>query len=213
MSVKIPILSLRYFISINPHLAFNEIRHSNHPESDAIIAYLYDISLIQHKTALALLEYLQHCGNIGPNKADSVLLRDETSIVMKAELIISYLKATIEKNIALIAAIHSLPSPTDLKSHKKRLELLRRRIPDTIRTTPYGELIFEFIGSEHLEELNKYRTAILHKKGLAQLQPHSFTKNEMFLDLPFGEIFSFLHHQHVKNSSVFLSSLALLTGR
>ena len=49
MIVKIPVISLQYFIDIDSAFAFNEIRKSGHPQSDNIISYLYDTILIQQK--------------------------------------------------------------------------------------------------------------------------------------------------------------------
>jgi hypothetical protein len=68
----------------------------------------------------------------------------------------------------------------------------------------------EFLTSKNLEELNNYRTGLLHKKGIADLQPHNYVgvKPE---DLPIAKIYHVLHEQHAKNTAMLLCALALLT--
>ena len=51
---------------------------------------------------------------------------------------------------------------------------------------------------------------ILHKKGISDLQPHSYV-GQSAIDNPLKKIFSVLMEQHVTNSAVLIGTYAMLT--
>jgi hypothetical protein len=83
-------------------------------------------------------------------------------------------------------------------------------IPKKTKDTFYYELINDFISSGNLETLNNYRSGLLHKKGISDLQPHT-QFNTMNDTGKFKEIFQDLNEQHAKGTVVLLSVLAILT--
>ncbi|MFO1438746.1 MAG: hypothetical protein U1F81_10575 [Verrucomicrobiaceae bacterium] len=213
MCVKVPVVSFRRFLDINARFAFNSIRKSKHPNGDELISYLYEIIFLQQKLATALHEFMRFVALFGSKKSkDALLINAEMDAIMKADLIFSYLKASLEKTVALTGLIYGASNLDSKKNHASRMKALLEAAPDDIESTPYGALLREFLKSENLEELNSYRSGLLHKRGVADLQPHNYVGREA-ANLPFRKIFDLLHEQHTKNTCVLLSALALLTDR
>lgn len=211
MIVIMPVISLRYFVDIHASFVFNEIRKSNHPRADDLISFLYDLLFLQQKTAIALLDFSIASSVTNDTKTnDAILVDAETDAIMGADLIFPYLKASVEKTLALVAATHLIEKLDDKKTHKAKMEALQKGLPDSVRKQPYCGFLLEFVKSENLEDLNKYRTGLLHKKGIADLQPHNYVGVNP-KSLPFKKVFAVLHEQHAKNSAVILAALALVT--
>lgn len=210
MVVKVPVSSMRYFLEIDAAFAFNSIRVAGHPDSDNIISYLYEILFLQQKTALSLLDYLCLAEQVRQEKCDSLLVKAELYGIMRADLLVTYLKASIEKILVLVASVFEIKGLDAQKTHKKKLELLARSLPPRIKNTDYGDFLFEMVKSENLAELNNYRSGLLHKKGIAALQPHNYAGCPPD-SLPDIRVFQYLHEQHAKNTAGLLAALAILT--
>ncbi|MBL7911085.1 MAG: hypothetical protein JNJ41_08545 [Bacteroidia bacterium] len=210
MVVKIPILSLRYYLNVHCEFAFNSIRQSKHEKSDGLISYLYEILFLQQKTAAALHEYIRLIVHLQDEKKRALFTNAEIDAIMKADLLFSYLKATIEKTIALTGLIYSVENLDSKKNHAGKVKSLVECIPKELYSLPYYQFVLEYIKPEYLEKLNNYRTGLLHKKGIADLQPHNYVgkKSET---LPLKKIFQVLHEQHTQNTAVLLGALAILT--
>lgn len=149
----------------------------------------------------------------GSKKAEGdLLLNAEIDTIMKADLVFSYLKASLEKTVALTGLVYGVTNIDSKKNHASRMKSLADAMPEGIESTPYGAFLLEFLKSENLEELNSYRSGLLHKKGIADLQPHNYVGHGI-AKLPFGKIFALLHEQHAKNTGVLMSALALLTDQ
>jgi len=108
IAIKIPILAVRYYLDIHYEFAFNSIRKSEHPKSDALIGYLYEVSLLQQKTAMALHEFIRKVVSSADKKQETLLTRSEVDAVSQAELAITYLKSSIEKMVNLVALTFSI---------------------------------------------------------------------------------------------------------
>jgi hypothetical protein len=212
MVAKIPVISIQYCAEIHNAFVFNEIRVANIENADDIISYIYELQNLQMKTAMSLHELIYLIDYNEKNKGDALLLQAELSAISEAETIINYLKATIEKIIILIGLIFSLKNLETKKTHKEKLMALDRAIPENVKNLFYFKLIQELIKSESIQELNNYRTGLLHKKGISKLQPHSFLRQNVD-DLPLRDLFSFMIEQHSKNSAVIISTYALLTDK
>jgi hypothetical protein len=207
---KTPIRSIRYFVDVHSRYTFNSIRKSNHKYANDIISYLYEILIIHQKTANSLHSLVKLIHSSQNNKKDALLLKNEIDASMTIDTVISYLKASIEKNVSLIGYTFNISKLESKKEHKKRLSALRQGIPDIVKKQPYYQYVEEYISSKRLEELNKLRTGILHKKGIASIQPHSFYQNEnAYKEL--SKLFHFLLDQHSINSTILIKSLCLLT--
>ena len=74
----------------------------------------------------------------------------------------------------------------------------------------YDFSLIRFIKSENLDELNNFRTGILHKKGISDLQPHNYVGQEAE-SLPLKKIFDILIEQQSKNTAVLIGTYSLLT--
>jgi hypothetical protein len=70
--------------------------------------------------------------------------------------------------------------------------------------------LIQHLSSASLQELNSYRSGLLHKKGIADLQPHAYVKKNP-RDAPFISLFEVLHEGHSKNTACLLACLAILT--
>lgn len=209
MVVKTPIISVQYFLDIHAAHTFSEIRASNHPYSDDIISYLYEVLFILQKTALSLHNYVLSVAYTKEQKKDMSFLKFEIDAIQNADLIFSYLKASIEKTIVMLGLIHNIPGLDEKKTHKAKLQALSA-LPTKITQKPYWGFVWEFIKSENLDELNKYRSGLLHKRGISDLQPHNYMNKEFSL-LPFEKMFTIMHEQYSKNTAVLIATLALLT--
>jgi len=212
MVVKIPVTSIQHYITIHSAFAFNEIRLANIETADDLISYIYELQYLQQKTAIALHEFLYLIDYTEKNKGEALLIQAELSAINEAETILTTLKATIEKIIVIIGLIYNLKSLETKKTHKAKLDALDKAIPEGVKKLHYYELIADLIKSESIEELNNYRTGLLHKKGISTLQPHSYV-GQNAQDLPLKEIFAFLIEQHSKNSAVIICTYALLTDK
>lgn len=207
---KIPIISIQYFVDVNSRYAFNEIRKSGHQYSSELISSLYDILFLQQKIAVCLHAYIRSMDIARREKQKSLFIKDEVDLIINAESIISYLKASIEKMLILIGYIFGNPSIDSKKTHIAKINTLKNIIPESVKINIYYKFVEELISTKNLELLNKYRTAILHKRGIANLLPHKFYANSNSKDT-FGPLFKDLHEQHSKNSIILISALALLT--
>ncbi|MGD0821594.1 MAG: hypothetical protein ABSA71_12735 [Desulfomonilia bacterium] len=210
MVVKVPIVSMQYFLEIDAAFAFNSVRQANHPNSDGIIPYLYDTLFLQEKTALLLLEYLTLVFKVREEKRESLIVKAEMYGIMHADLMVTYLKASIEKILALVATVFQIEGLDAKKTHKAKLEALNRSLPLRMKETYYGHFLLEMVKSEYLIELNNYRNGLLHKKGITDLQPHSYV-GHVVDSLPHLKVFQLLHDQHAKNTAGLLAALAMLT--
>lgn len=210
MLPKVTFLSLRYFVHPQALYLFRSVRISGHPRADALISGLYDLLFLQQKTAAALDELVRLTSFTNENKHDALLINAETTLLMYTDLLFVYLKATVEKTMTLVGLTHNVDGIADKKGHKKRYAALAKAIPNPSRDTFYGARVLMTTSSEALEDLNTFRNGLLHKKGIAKLQPHVFTGRPI-AESPVLELFSVLHEQHVANSVLLLASLALLT--
>lgn len=212
MVAKMPILSLRYFLDLHIHFAFNSIRRAKHPHGDDIISFLYDLLFLQQKTAIALLEYARLVAYAEKHKGDALLINAEVNAMMAADGLFAYLKASVEKTIALVGATHGIENLDAKKSHKKRVAALRAGLPPGVESLPYANFLFSMVGAENLEDLNNYRSGLLHKRGIADLQPHNYVGQSAQV-IPLRKVFGVLHEQHSKNTALLLVALALLTDK
>lgn len=211
MVVKIPVITVRHFVDLHYAFAFNSIRRSGHPQADPLVAYLYEIGIIQQKIAIALHEYVRLIHYARDHK-QGLLINAEVDAIREIENTVTQLKASMEKIVVLVGLIHGVTKLDEKKNHGAKLEALRKGLPKPVLETPYWKIIEDFISPASLEALNNYRTGMLHKKGIGKLQPHQYVDKE-FNETPFLEVFAFLHEQHGKNSTVLLCALALLTDR
>lgn len=210
MVVKVPVISFQYFLNIHKDFTFNSIRESEHPQANHLISYLYEILYLQQKIAYSLYDFTNQIIYAERNKKENLVIRAELNALMAADLIFSYLKASIEKIIVFVGLIYNLQNLDSKKPHKSKIRALLEGVPETAQKQFYFEFLMEFVKSENLEELNNYRSGILHKKGISDLQPHNYY-GERTNTLPLLKIFEAIHEQHAKNTAILISSLALLT--
>ena len=210
MIIKIPVVTLRYYLEIHADYAFNSIRKANHPQADSLIDYLYEILYIQQKTAIALQEFFRLTVYTENNKKQALMIAAEALSVMHADLIFTYLKASIEKIVVMLGLVFDNDKLDSKKTHKAKLESLYRSIPDRVKELEYFQFIKDFISSDLLSSLNNYRLGILHKRGISDLQPHNYIGIEPQL-LPLYKIYQVMQEQHMRNTSILLASLAILT--
>ncbi|MBA7555311.1 hypothetical protein ES705_47969 [subsurface metagenome] len=207
---KTPIRSLQYFVDVHSRFAFDSIRKSNHQYVDDIISYLYEALILNQKTANKLHGIVKLIDETRCEKGQAILLKSEIDAISEVDLIVTYLKASIEKITSLTGYTFNISKLEDKKEHKQRIKALESKIPEGVKRQPYYEFFIEHISTSQLEKLNKYRTGILHKKGISSNQPQEFyQKNESYKS--FTEMFNYLFEQHCKNSTILIASLALLT--
>jgi hypothetical protein len=209
MVIKIPVISFKWFLNIHFRYAVHQIRFAKHPYANELIAFLYDTLFLQQKTAIAISEYVRLAAFTGQNKAEAVMINAEVNAIMQADLVFTYLKSTIEKSMTILAYTHGITNLDGKKNHKARLVALEQGLPKIVMGTPYGQFVLRMIQSESIEDINSYRSGLLHKKGIADLQPHNYVNVDP-IDAPFIKIFSVLIEQHAKNTVVLLCTLALL---
>ena len=210
MVVKMPVTSIQYYLDLHCAFAFNEIRKSNYDNADDLISYIYELQYIQQKIALTLHEFLYLVDYNEKQKGSSLLIKAELSAIIGAETIFSYLKASIEKTMVVLGLIYGIKNLESKKTHKAKLEALDKGIPENAKKQFYYRFIMEFIKSENLDELNNFRTGILHKKGIADLQPHNYVGQDA-QSLPLKKIFQILVEQQSKNTAVLICTYSLLT--
>ena len=169
----------------------------------ALPIYLYEILFLQQKIAIGLHEYLRLIAYSEDQKKDALFTQSEIDAIMNADLVFSYLKASIEKTIILIGLTHEIPSLESKKTHKAKLDALINGIPQKVTQQYYFQFVFEFIQSENIDEVNNYRSGLLHKKGISDLQPHNYV-GEKSGTVPLKKIFQILHEQHSKNTAVLI---------
>lgn len=210
MVVKMPIISFQYYLDLHSSFAFNFIRKSKHPFATELISYLYETLYIQQKIAISLHEYLRLIGYTESQKNNAMFINAEINAIMYADLVFAYLKSSIEKTIVLLGLIYSISDLDSKKTHKAKLSALRSGLPVELEGLYYFKFTMEFISSENLDQLNTYRSGLFHKRGISDLQPHNYV-GEKAEDLPLKKIFEILYEQHVKNTGVLISTLAILT--
>jgi hypothetical protein len=210
MVIKMPVVSLWHYLDLHSEYAFNAIRKANHPHSDDLISYLYDILYIQQKIAISLHDFIRTTEHAETKKKDSLLMLAEVDAIRYGDLVFTYLKASIEKTVVLLGLTHGIKNLENKKTHSAKLSALLIGMPPSVTQQAYWEFVYEFIKPEKLEELNNYRTGLLHKKGTSKLQPHQYVGTKGAAT-PLVEIFSILLEQHAKNTAVLLGVLAILT--
>ena len=210
MVVKIPVTSIIHYVDIHSAFAFNEIRRANFPNADDLISYIYELQFIQQKIALSLHELIYLIDYAEKNKSNALLTKAELSSISEVETIFAYLKASIEKTIIIIGLTFGIKNLETKKTHKSKMDALMKDIPQRVKELFYYTFVFNFISSDSLESLNNYRTGILHKKGISDLQPHSYV-GQSAIENPLKKIFSVLMEQHAINSAVLIGTYAMLT--
>ncbi len=211
MAVKIPIISVKWFLNIHAEFAFNEVRKSSMKLENDIVDYLYELLFLQQKTIVSISDYLQLASAVIQDKeVDVGLMKAEVDTWLRADLSFTYLKSSVEKTISLLGAMHGEGNLSGKKAHKDRLRALSKCLPDEAKKTEYFQFVWDAISSDNLDELNKYRSGLLHKKGIADLQPHNYVGIPVE-DLPFLKVFTVLHHQHAINTLLLMAVLAMLT--
>ncbi len=210
MERKVPIVSLKWFVSIDFTQTLLSIRKAGHACADDIISYLYEMLFLQQKTAIAIHEYFRLAGIVYESKRENAIINAEVDAIMQADLIFAYLKASIEKSMALLAVTYNIKGYDSRRRHQSRVSALLDGLPDYVKEAYYWSYVKEIITSELLEDVNTFRNGLLHKKGIADLQPHNYVDINPS-DAPFNKISAVLMEQHSRNTAVFLCILALLT--
>lgn len=215
MVAKIPVKAFFKFLDVDASFSFNSIRASGHPHADELIAFLYEVLYLQQKIAISLDEYVRLSAFSFCEKTDSVLLNEEVDAIMCVDRTFSYLKASLEKTIAMTGLVFGVQNLDSKNSHKSKHRALSDAMPEGFKQLPYARFLLEHLKSQSMEDLSNYRTGLLHKKGISDLQPHSFTVsfegNSVDTIAIFKKIFTVLHEQHSKNTAILVCSLALLT--
>jgi len=207
---KTPIRSIQYFVDVQSRFAFNSIRKSKHKYADDINSYLYEILTLNQKTANLLHKSVGFMHKIQTEKGEALMMKEEIDTISNNDAIITYLKSSIEKIVYFVGYTFEITNLEGKKEHKKRLKTLDQEIPNFVKKQDYYQFFEEHISSKQLEQLNKYRTGVLHKKGLSKNQPHSFAGNKNPIE-KLKEMFDFLFDQHCKNSLLLIAGLSLLT--
>ena len=210
MIIKIPVVSMRTYLQLHYAFCFNSIRRSKHPFSDDLVDYLYEIMFLQHKIANALHEIVNLIVYTREKKNGSLLINAEVDAIREIDTAITNLKATIEKAVVFIGFIYGINNLDVKKEHQKRIKALVEKIPKKASRNFYWENIYEFLKSENLIKLNNFRTGLLHKKGIASLQPHNYLGNNDS-HIMLSKMYDFLYEQHAKNTTMLIGMSSLLT--
>lgn len=208
MVIKIPVRSIKNFLDIDAPFAFDRIRKSKHVFADDIIAYINEILLIQQKTADSLFKLIQLIVKNRDEKGENILTYYELDAIGIMDRLIPYLKATIEKTLQVLALTHSL-SVDNQKEHKKRINILQLGLPENVKEQFYCSFVLDQMNSENLEDLNKIRSAMLHKKGNYLLQPNYIVNNKESNSL--FDFWTFAKQYHEKNTLMLIAVLSSLT--
>ncbi|NPD47598.1 hypothetical protein [Lentimicrobium sp. S6] len=207
---KTPIRSIMYFIDIQSRFSFNSIRKAKHKYADDIISYLYEVLILNQKSANKLHSLVKHIYEAEHQKKDSILLRTEIDAISEVDTIITYLKASIEKNTTLVGYTFNIPKLEEKKEHKKRIKAIENNVLEDVKKKSYFKMFMDGISSAQIENLNNYRTGLLHKKGVSSNQPQEFYgSQDSYKSLT--KMFDFLMGQHRENSILIIATLALLT--
>lgn len=207
---KTPVRSIQYFVDVHSRFAFNSIRKSQHQYADDIISYLYEVLILNQKTANKLHKIISLIDHIKNEKKQAILLKSEIDAISEVDILITYLKASIEKITSLTGYALNIPRLEDKKEHKKRINAFKAKVPEEVTQKVYYKFFIEHISSGQIEKLNSYRTSLLHKKGISSNQPQEFYQNTS-AHKTLIKIFNYLFEQHCKNSTILIASLALLT--
>lgn len=210
MIIKVPILSITHFIDVHVSFTFNSIRRSKHKYANDLISFLYDLMFVQQKIAISLHDFVLRVHNAEKSKNEALLTYDEVVAITEADVIFTYLKASIEKTVSIIGLTHYIKDLDTKKTHKAKLSTLDKEIPEKIKKVYYWNFIRDFLSSDNLEELNSYRSGLLHKKGISDLQPHNFVGIKA-KELRIRKIFNVLCEQQCMNTATIIGALALLT--
>ncbi|TKC08384.1 hypothetical protein FA048_14610 [Pedobacter polaris] len=210
MILKIPVVSMLFAIELQENFTFNSIRQAKHPQADELIAYIYDTLLIQQKIASSFHRLLSRMNEVQQKKGETKLSIYEMDAISECDLIINYLKSSVEKIVLILAFTFEVTNLETYKKHQQKLKAIDLKLPPKAKAQPYFGFIWKFIQPEELEKLNNLRTGINHKKGVSKLQPHSYMDSDLSTS-PIGEIFETLMDQHRKNSAMLIGVLALLT--
>ena len=169
LSVKTPVLAFRTHLEVDARFAFRSVREAKHPLADSIVAFLYELLLLQQKTVATLDEFLRAVDYAKRHKEQSMLIVAELNATMFAESVFMYLKATIEKTLALVGNVLGLPQIENHKEHKKRVEALRRHIPEPMKALPYVAFLLELSNQRVVVVVQKRRKVA---KAFSQLILH-----------------------------------------
>ncbi|NOZ47055.1 MAG: hypothetical protein GXO79_09770, partial [Chlorobi bacterium] len=88
MIIKIPVISIQYFVQLHVKFTFNSIRKSKHEHADLIIDYLYDLLFLQQKIASSLHEFLRLLDFAFREKKDAMMINAEINAIMYADFIV-----------------------------------------------------------------------------------------------------------------------------
>lgn len=209
MLPKVPLRSVKWFVDYHAAYLFAQVRKSDHPQANGIIGYLYEISIVGQKIALGLFNFLSAIEKTLRSKKQALFINAECEAMMAADSLFSYLKAFIEKVVVLLALTHNLTGIDGKKDHKSKVRAIEKGLPARTKSAPYYGFLMAQITPESLETLNSYRNGILHKMGVADLQPHNYVGVSPE-DLPFYKVLGTLIEQHAVNSATFICCLALL---
>lgn len=210
MVIKIPVISFHYFLNIHSSFTFNSIRKSKHPHAEDIISYLYDLLFLQQKIAISIYEFHRLIEFSEKNKNDALMINAEMDAIICADTVFTYLKASIEKTIIVLGLNHQINNLDSKKTHKSKIDSLIKNLPENLKELDYFKFVMEYISSDNLTDLNNYRSGLLHKKGISDLQPHNYV-GEKAETLPLKKIFQILKEQHTSNTAVLIAVLAMLT--
>ena len=191
MVLKIPVISIRYYLDIHYAYVFNAIRKADHPQADAMISLLYDLAFIQQKIAVGFHEYIRLLVHTRAAKNNSV--NPVGSALQQLELIVTHLKASIEKINAFVELVFGLVVSTAGSRQATGLAGLQLDLPPEVYRSFQWRLIDTVIDPANLEELNAYGSGLLYKKGVQAFAP--------------------LHEQHTRNTAALLCVLSLLTDQ
>lgn len=210
MMLVFPVTGLRHYLKLHADCAFASIRASAHPRAEELIAFLYELLVLQQKSALSLLTYVDRMAT-AESKDDGSFFPPETSeAIMAADTVGAYLKATVEKTLAFAALAHCVDGLDDRGTHSKRMARFARGLDERgVGDTYYKDFLMEAFAAKNLTDINNLRTGVLHKKGFRDLQPHAYVGTSKDSH-PFSRVFGLLHAQHARNTAALVVALALL---
>ena len=74
---KTPVRSIQYFVDVHSRFAFNSIRKSEHKYADDIVSYLYEVLILNQKTANKLHNIARLIDDVRNGKGEAILLKSE----------------------------------------------------------------------------------------------------------------------------------------